>query len=82
MGITLPDIIKVMMYCGVGIFYGTKIYIGNLQMQDFMIQQAAINKHLIDCSENRDKWATAKYGHSFTCGKPDDGWTPNMGNLK
>lgn len=35
--------------------------------------------HLMVCNDNRDKWATAKYGHPFECGKPTDGFTPNFG---
>lgn len=81
LGLTLPDFIKMFFYCGVVIYFGTRFYLDSENMKLFIAEQTTINQHLTLCSDNRDKWATEKYGHTFTCGKPDDGWVPNFGNM-
>lgn len=82
LGFTPQDAVKMLFYFSVAIVFGTKFWMQSEDMKTFIGTQTAINAHLALCNDNRDKWATAQYGHSFTCGKPDDGWAPNMGNLK
>lgn len=81
MGFTAPDIFKIFLQFGAAVVFMTCWYNDDKTFKDFMADQGILNKHLLECNDNRDKWASLKNGHIFECGKPIDGWTPNRGNL-
>ena len=74
-GFNVKDIKKLVVWAVLGVWWGAGFY-------NKLDAYEADTRHLMTCNDNRDKWATAKYGHPFDCGKPTDGWSPNMGNLK
>lgn len=82
MGFDGKDIVKGIFYFTIGVSIVTQFYLETESMKKFIADQSVINAHLTLCNDNRDKWASAKYGHMFECGRPNDGWTPTFGNLK
>lgn len=74
LGFTIKDLSRTVVWLILATWWGAGFY-------NKIDAYEAKTEKLIECNHNRDQWATAKYGHPFDCGKPTDGWMPNMGNV-
>lgn len=76
LGFTIKDLSRTIVWLVIAVWWGAGFY-------NRIDGYENDTKHLLECNTNRDKWATAKYGHPFDCGKPTDGWIlDNRGNIK